>query len=176
MREFGLRQAQRGLILRVERERGLAVREVGHALVGERLSAAVKRGLETREARRIDDAGRGERGGLLGPDRRVDRQVGAGARPVAGRTVHLREGVGLQVETAEVVGVPEGVVGREGVVGTDVGAVAHRAGTHVLRHVAEFGYRSLHVGGEGGLAREQVARARPFDDAGEVADAGVGEG
>ena len=46
----------------------------------------------------------------------------------------------------------------------------------MLAHVAQFGYWAFDVGGERRLAREDVARSRPFDNAGEVADAGVGEG
>ena len=87
----------------------------------------------------------------------------------------MRVGIRLEVEAAEVVSIPEGEVCREGVVGPDVGAVAHGAGTHVLGDVAKLGDRALDVGVKGAFAREFFSRAGPFDDAGEVADARMGE-
>ena len=173
MREFGFWKFQVVLVVIGLGERGLAVGDVSHALVGEQALAFVERALVSSERLRISDAC--ERGHLLKSHRIVTRQVGAGTWPVATDAVEVRVRIRLEVEAAEVVGIPERQVRREGVVGPDVGAVAHGAGAHVLGDVAELGDRAFNVGGEGGFAGEEIAWTGPFDDAGEVADARVGE-
>ena len=175
MGELAFGQDEGACVGVIRGEGRLAVGQVSHASVGQEGLAGVERLLVPIEPGRVREPGRGEGRRLGRPHVGGDREVRPGVRPGERGAVAVRERVRLEVQPAEVVAVPERVIRREGMVGPDVGPVAQHQRGHVLADVAEFGHRTFHVRGQRGFAREEFARPRPFDDAGQVGDAGMGE-
>ena len=150
-------------------DRGLVVRLEGDPLVGEGVIAGLERGLDVAEGRGVEGTQIArrffQRRGLIGRDVRVGRQVGPSRESVLASGE--RVGVGLEVQPAEVVGVPQCQVGGERVVGAHVGDVADDARPLVDGDVAVFG--------DGLVGAGLLLGARPVGDLGQILDAGMGE-
>ena len=140
------------------------------ALVGQRVIACFQSFLDRLERSHVE--GSAIAGGFLEGVLLVRGDIGVRREVCAGREWILfagkRVGGRLEVQPAEVIGVPEREVSGEGVVGAHIGEITDNAGAFVDRDVAIFRNGLIVAGFE--------LRAGPVGNLGEVHDARVGEG